>query len=140
MHNKIFLYSISLFSPSLFNTRYIFLVLFLQTFLEISSKQRESCNLCTFIRSCLIGFNRGCVPLNARNAHAHNAAITRSSSMSVAIMKWMKQVKSIAILSIKMAEVTIVSVVQILKNYSSNENSSSDEKYESLQELKKETC
>jgi len=27
----------------------------------------------------------GCVPLNARNAHAHNAAITRSTSLSVAI-------------------------------------------------------
>jgi len=35
-----------------------------------------------------------------------------------------------------MAEITVVSVVQILKNYSSNESSSSDEEYESLQEKK----
>jgi len=33
-----------------------------------------------------------------------------------------------------MAEVSAVSVVQLLKNYSSNESSSSDEEYESLQE------
>jgi len=52
-------------------------------------------------------------------------------------MERVKNIMIFMILSIKMAEVTIVSVVQILKNYSSSENSSFDEKYESLQQEKK---
>jgi len=43
-------------------------------------------------------------------------------------------------LSIKLTEVTVVSVAQILKNYSSSESSSSDEKYELTRKKKRVKC
>ena len=95
--------------------------------------------MCQYLYSPLEKYSPfGCVPLNARNAHAHNATITHSTNMSVAIngTSYRNQ-KSIMIETV--AEVTVVSVIQILKNYSSSESdSSSDEKYKSLQE--KKTC